>query len=206
MQGKFFSWLAVLAVLVVMLGARPSFASLQEAVIDAVENTEGSASQADEEDSVLLSMRNKLEANLNAQAAVEAEAKWYIEEGAKAECCAAAFNLCEKAPNTTSGKPAKSVLNAARMKCKAVWTVPMKSAQQICSFYNNVVNCAFTPNTEADWDLYDSKLKDCCDSSKTYCASKTASDLYSAKRDCMGYALRSEDELCMHAGSKECEA
>jgi hypothetical protein len=149
---------------------------------------------------ILLSLKAKL-LSLN-------EAKWSIEESDKARCCLAAFNLCEKAPDMTDKQFKQTrqlFLRRARNQCKEVWTVKLKNTKQICGFYaTNIVNCAYTPNTEDDWNMYFNQLPDCCARAREYCDTLNPVSLFLSKRECLGYAVRTEEAICQQADTKEC--
>jgi hypothetical protein len=203
------SVLLLLLVLVVCTLAVHSAVNEDEAVLaqslNAVQeelDNDAAGSQDDMEsegDDALLDLKSSIRAKLGA--------KWAIEEKDKAACCQAAFALCELPPGMTQlafKKQTKQHLSQAKKACAPLHTVNMRNVRQICAFYSNEVNCAITPNTAADFDLYFSSLQTCCDSSNTYCKNKTDQGLYDAKRACLGFAARTEDELCEFSQSKEC--
>jgi hypothetical protein len=133
--------------------------------------------------------------------------KWTIDENVKADCCYAAFQLCEAAPAGVDLKPAKRLLAIAKRKCRKIQTFPMDTEDHICQYYSsNPVNCAYTPNTAEDFDVYLENLPDCCSSAKTYCADQSDVNLYNAKKDCYAYAIRTPEEICQEATSDECAA
>lgn len=149
-------------------------------------------------DGLMLAMKNKLAENL----------KWSVEETDKAACCSAAFTLCEPLPQGTtplSKSGVKRALAVARTECSKIGTVKLKTSVQICGFYSNIVNCAYTPNTEQDWQTYMDNLGFCCDSAQQYCATKNDTNLYQAKKDCMGYAKRTDADICDQANSEDCQ-
>lgn len=147
-----------------------------------------------DDEGLLVALRNKL------------NSKWAIEETDKAACCLAAFALCEKPPASLNIKyNPTQLLKTARSQCAPINTMTLKTKPQICAFYNNMAYCAYTPNTSSDWDIYFAGLAKCCGSSKKYCASKTDGNLYYAKEDCIGFALRTDAQLCEQADSSDCK-
>jgi len=137
-------------------------------------------------------------------------AKWSLDETEKAECCVAAFNLCERPPNVTQAafsKTAKKIyLPKAKKECAVIKTQSMKTINQICNYYSgNSMNCAYTPNTEADFQRYIDNMPACCEKASAFCKFKGAYDFFVAKKACMGYAARTEEDLCDMSASKECQ-
>jgi hypothetical protein len=151
---------------------------------------------AEEEEDQLVSLRQKLENKL----------KSVIDEDDKAECCEVAFMLCEPAPEGVTLRPQRRLLAQAKRKCKKIWTVPMNTKEEICSFYSSTpVNCAYTPLSAADFERYLDNLDDCCESAQAFCKDKENElSLYYAKQDCMGYAKRNPEDICKYGKSDEC--
>jgi len=192
-------FLFLLLSLLVILVTRNTASAEKDQLL--VEDSNASDQSADDPD-LLTALRSKLSESL--------DVKWAIEESDKAQCCLAAFALCEKVPTGAEVKRAgaKSLLNTARSKCAAIKTMTLRSKPQICAFYGNLLqNCAFTPNTEADWDMYFAGQHACCQASKTHCeSSPTPTNLYKAKEACIGFGLSTEAEICAQAMAPECKA
>lgn len=161
---------------------------------DAEEDTSG--------DDIMLSLKQSIQNEL--------QTKWAIEEKDKAACCVAAFNLCEKPPgvsNAAFNKMKKSHLKVAKKACKAIRTQSLTNKNKICNFYSSKANCAYTPNTANDFDMYFEALTDCCAKANAYCSSSDdQSSLFQAKKACLGFASRTGPELCDFAQKHECQS
>ena len=165
------------------------------------------------ESSVSQAIRSKLmeeeEALINLKAMLKENLKWLVDEQVKADCCLASFNLCEKPPNMTQAsftKQSKGFLQTAKKLCQNANSTPLNNAKRICAFYEVPMDCAYTPNTEQDFQMYEDNLPKCCMQAEAFCKYKDDYDFYLAKKACMGYAARTSDELCSFANSKNCQA
>lgn len=176
-------------------------ASRAEEVEDTSEDLSLAETESDQDDA-LLSLKNHLAEKLSDNL------QWLVDEDAKVKCCNVAFDVCERPPNMTVvafTKRLKTKLPVARNLCSKANSKPLKNLKQVCEFYHQTMNCAFTPNTEEDIDLYMAALPDCCMKAGQYCKFQQDYDLYLAKRACMGYAVRSESSMCDFSQSKDCQ-
>ena len=187
---------------VFLLKSEVSFAeSLEEHLTEQLSSKRAASSKEYEDSTSLLSLKAKLLG--------QDKIKYAIEEDVKNACCSAAFNLCEKAPDldVPTFKSTRALfLKRARASCSKVWTMKLKNEKQICAFYSQAQgsNCAYTPNNDADWDKYLNNLPDCCARAGEYCRAKNAASLFMAKRECFGYGIRTEEEICAQVESEEC--
>jgi len=182
--------LAVFAVVLAALLSSPL-------VVRAAEDAE---QQEQEEDNALVSLKQTLADKL--------QAKWAVDEQVKATCCLGAFDLCEKPPNITNiafNKQGKKNLGTTKKKCSEASTSHLNNKNQICNFYEVPMNCAYTPNTEDDFNMYFENLPICCEKATASCKFGDEASLFTAKRACIGFAARTAEQLCDLSNSKDCQ-
>jgi len=123
-----------------------------------------------------------------------------------ADCCSAAFSLCVQPPdvsNKTFENEHKKLLKIAQKDCADITVVKLKTEAEICEFYNPPAACAISPQSEAGIKFYNDKRSKCCNEATPYCKSPSKMGLYHSRKLCLGFAVRTESEICNFV-SNEC--
>ena len=130
-----------------------------------------------------------------------------VNEFDKAACCLAAFNLCEIPPAMKYRQFRRTrnpFLREAKALCSKVYTVQLTTHKQICTFFHQPIDCAYL-GTKQGVELYEYHLPECCARANEACVTSNSVSYFLAKRECMGYLVQSDGEICRFSKSTECK-